>query len=487
MKYKFLNEWKPREVIGREITSITRFQDQYFLLFYKTKTKLQISLNQGNAFIFETKNDILPTQKDGSVNLFFQLLNKAKLSSIEIDDSDRIMYLSFEKKNIYNEVKRYRLIIELAAGFENIVLCQLDNGKAIIYEALRKFSFAENAQRQILPKMEWAAPQTNFVVDDSEIKYPLGIAKNKVYEAAETGYSDINSLFEALYYEAIFHKKLTDLRKNLAATAKNEIKKCKRKLAKQLKEMDSATAEQEWLQKAELCKANMHMIKNGMSEITVKNYYSPDFSDLTIPLKADKSPLENVNFYFKKYKKAKNGKVIIEQQIGKTNVEMEQLNANLEEILNEDDYFELVKLNKANKQQKRLQEAKVYFRRIKIDQNWEIFIGRSSKENDLLTTKVAKGRDWWFHTRVFQGTHVVLRNYTNKQLPDKYRLICASLAAYYSKAKKSENVPVDYTQIRFVRKPHGAVPGYVTYTNQKTVYVNPIDHREAMRILGISN
>jgi len=229
------------------------------------------------------------------------------------------------------------------------------------------------------------------------------------------------------------------------------------------------------------------MIKKGMEEITLPNYYLSDFPKITIPLIPDKSPVENSNYYFKKYKKAKVGQKLKAEQIDKTSQEIKDIQADIEDIYEEDNYLHLLELTNIKKLNKRQTDTKVFFRRIKIDDNWEIFIGRSSSENDLLTCRVAKGRDWWFHTRVFQGTHVVLRNYANKHLPDKYRLICAQLAAYYSKAKKSENVPVDYTQIRFVRKPRGSAPGYVTYKNQKTLYVNPIDFRQAMKMLGITN
>ncbi len=120
---------------------------------------------------------------------------------------------------------------------------------------------------------------------------------------------------------------------------------------------------------------------------------------------------------------------------------------------------------------------------MKVDENWEIIIGRTSRENDLLTTRFAKPHDWWFHTRIFRGTHIILRNLDKKELPENLKIICSRLAAYFSKAKKSSNVPVDYTQIRFVRKPKGSPTGYVVYTNQKTLFVDPLSMREASVII----
>lgn len=119
--------------------------------------------------------------------------------------------------------------------------------------------------------------------------------------------------------------------------------------------------------------------------------------------------------------------------------------------------------------------------RLEIDDNWQFLIGRNSTENDLITTRIGRPQDWWFHTRIYKGTHVVLRNLQKKELPEHLMRLGCRIAAYFSKASKSSNVPVDYTQIRYVRKPRGSAPGYVIYTNQKTLYVDPLSLRDARK------
>ena len=488
MKYKYLKEWdRINSFANREVKSILKFQDQYILTFFKDSTQLQISLNQGNAFIFTTKERSLPFQAEKSLNLFEHHLKRAVLKSCTISEEDRIVFLELSKVDIYNERSNYTLIIELAAGFENIILTKHQNEKLIIVEALRKFSFAENAQRQILPKMEYAQPQTSFSAIKEEITYPINSREGKIIEGADDGFDEINALFEQLYYKDILTAKQNSIKRILLKAIKRNLKKSTKKLAKQNIELNDAQNEDMWLHNAELLKANIHLFKKGMAEIEVINYYEEEFPNLVIPLKVDKNINENINFYFKKYKKSKVGKEIIATQIKKSSLEIEEYQREYDSINVEDDYLQLLELSKSNKSAKRHNDDKILFRRLRVDDNWDIFIGKSSKENDMLTCRVAKSKDWWFHTRIFQGTHVVLRNYRNKQLPDKLRILCSQLAAYYSKAKKSENVPVDYTQIRYVRKPRGSAPGYVTYTNQKTIYVNPIDYRAAMKILGIGS
>ncbi len=487
MKYKYLKELNNNKLIGLEIKSLQKYQDQYLLTFFKTKVKLQISLNQGNSFIFSTDNDLLPWVEEKNLNLFNQNMNKAMISSLEILEGDRIFLIKMEKTDIYNETKKLVLICEFAANFENIILCENINEKLIIIDSLKKFSFAENNQRQIIPKMEWQAPITNFTPQTDKVEYPIDIIEGKITEGLESGFDNINDLFESFYYNGIITKKSKELKKNLLSNLNSKLNKATKKLKKQEIELLTAQDEEKWLHYAELLKSSIHIIKKGMKEIKLPNYYLPDFPEIIIPLSEDKSPIDNSNYYFKKYKKAKVGQKLIAEQIEKTKEEIADFEDDIANINEEENYLELVELSSAKQISKRQTDTKIHFRRLKIDDNWEIFIGRSSTENDLLTCKVAKGRDWWFHTRVFQGTHVVLRNYANKQLPDKYRILCAQLAAYYSRAKKSENVPVDYTQIRFVRKPRGSAPGYVTYKNQKTLFVNPLDYRDAMTILGITN
>ena len=102
-----------------------------------------------------------------------------------------------------------------------------------------------------------------------------------------------------------------------------------------------------------------------------------------------------------------------------------------------------------------------------------MLVGKNNKQNDYLTCRIAKDSDLWFHTKDIHGSHVVLKLGKKKNATDSIIYKCATIAAYYSKAKFSQNVPVDYTYIKYVRKPNGAKPGMVIYTNNKTLYVNP--------------
>jgi len=171
------------------------------------------------------------------------------------------------------------------------------------------------------------------------------------------------------------------------------------------------------------------------------------------------------------------GQEIIKKNIVKTQSEIDRIKERIENCQSIDNLILLKSFHKTDLSKKQGSEKKL-FRIIPISNEWEILIGRSSKENDILTCKTAKPDDYWFHSRVFKGTHVVLRNFMKKKPSEEMIKLCCGLAAFYSKAKNSTNVPVDYTQIRYVRKPRGAAAGFVVYTNQKTYYADPIDIRD---------
>ncbi len=104
-------------------------------------------------------------------------------------------------------------------------------------------------------------------------------------------------------------------------------------------------------------------------------------------------------------------------------------------------------------------------------------VGRKARENDFVTTQLAQPHDWWFHTRIYRGSHILLRCFRKTDPSPELLNLCCSLAAWYSKARFSINVPVDYTQVRYVRKPRKSAPGFVTYTSHHTVFAEPKDLR----------
>jgi predicted ribosome quality control (RQC) complex YloA/Tae2 family protein len=475
MEYKFLAVWCQQIKLGnKRLKKMMRFEDQYALFFFKQKNFLQINLGNNGGFCFFTHKKQLPFKEDSSLNNFGDILKNAKPEKVIIEPHDRILRLQFSKIDIYNQLRTYYLFLELIPRYQNMILTD-DEMK--ILECRKKISFAENTTRQILPGLKYEKPVTNFQVKDETVQFPLAFNdKLKIEESNPEGEKDIDSLFEDLYYKGILAKRNQHLKQQKIKQIRRQIKKKKKKLKKQQQELQTASKQKKWKQIAELLNANFAKIKSGADSITLKNYYEDDFSKIQIPLQAEMTPRQNVERYFKKYRKARDGKKKIVAQISKTEQEISHLQQQIEEVEATDFMLQQEK-SSCKKQQKRS------YKRIVLADSWQIYVGRSSNENDFITTSLAQPHDWWFHTRIFKGTHVVLRNLKKQELPEQLKFVCCQLAAYFSKAKKSKNVPVDYTQIRYVRKPKGSPPGFVIYDKQKTLYVDPLSFRDAVQKL----
>lgn len=229
----------------------------------------------------------------------------------------------------------------------------------------------------------------------------------------------------------------------------------------------------------ELLTASLHQIKPGESQAKVSNYY--DNTEVTIPLDKKLSPSKNAQLYFKKYGKSKTAVKEKTLQLEEVALDIEYVEsvasfiegaASLAEI--EAIRAELVTSGylKKRKTTGKVSKSKLGPYAFITQDGFRVLVGRNNVDNDNLTFKTASPKDIWFHTKDIPGSHVIL--FLDGKSPEEQTILeAASLAALYSKAKNSENVPVDYTKVRHVKKPNGAKPGMVIFTGNKTVYVNP--------------
>ena len=238
----------------------------------------------------------------------------------------------------------------------------------------------------------------------------------------------------------------------------------------------------------ELITANLYRLSNNHSEsIALENYYKNN-EKITIPMDIRYTPNINAKRYFKKYSKLKNAFEIVTKQKIETEEELNYIESIVYELENssciEDvqDIFEEISENGVFKERLKKKEKKKKVSKNKKQQKftpieydvegYKVFVGRNNKENDWLTLSFANKTDIWFHTKDIHGSHVILKIEGNN--PDDDILVkCAEIAAKHSKAKDSSNVPVDYCKVQYVKKPSGAKPGMVIFTNNKTINVKP--------------
>lgn len=231
---------------------------------------------------------------------------------------------------------------------------------------------------------------------------------------------------------------------------------------------------------ADLINANLHAIPKGAASVEVMNYYDENCAMLTVPLDPSLSAARNAQKYYKEYRKAKTAEEVLQQQITLGEEELRYLESVGDALSRADGTRELEELRQELEQSGYLRAKRDKRRTVQpikpltfmSDDGFTILVGRNNVQNDRLTTRTAKGSDWWFHTKNIPGSHTVILT-EGVEPPESTLRQAAVLAATHSKAAASAQVPVDYTQIRHVKKPAGAKPGMVIYENNRTVYVTP--------------
>ena len=306
--------------------------------------------------------------------------------------------------------------------------------------------------------------------------------------AEEETYTSFSRLLDDFYEKREQAERVKQKGQDLVKTASNGAARLRRKIAAQEQELAESKNRDKWRVYGELITANLYRMERGMSRLTAQNYYDPDCADVDIPLDVRLSPQENAAKYFKKYTKAKTAEKYITAQLEKARVELTYLESVLQELTlaeSEQDFNDIrAELTdggylraKGRKQPQRPSKP----REFRSTAGLRILVGRNNRQNDRLTAKDAEKWDIWLHTQRIHGSHVILC--TGGAQPDEQSIAeAASLAAYFSQAQNSTKVPVDFTQVKYVKKPAGSPPGFVNYTNYKTILADP--NEELVKRLG---
>ncbi|MBQ7864737.1 MAG: NFACT family protein, partial [Clostridia bacterium] len=259
---------------------------------------------------------------------------------------------------------------------------------------------------------------------------------------------------------------------------KGQIERCEKKLALQEEELASAARMEEFRLMGEILNANLWQLRKGMQQAELPNFYDENGGSIVIPLDIQLTPTQNAQRYFKKYQKARSARETAAQQKEKTLEELNYLEtmlldvgkcvgeSELEEIRQELVRTGYMKRNTNRRQQRALPKSKPY--KYESSDGILMEVGKNAAQNDRLTTG-ARPNEWWLHAKDMPGSHVIVHH--EGDLPDQTLKEAAILAAWYSKGQRSSSVPIDYTLRRHVKKPSGAAPGMMIYTNQKTLFM----------------
>lgn len=293
-------------------------------------------------------------------------------------------------------------------------------------------------------------------------------------------FDEPSDLLDSFYFDMDNKNKINQKVSNLIKSITTKLERDKKKVEKQQNELLSAEDREKYKIYGELIIANLHIIPEN-NKIKVLNYYDPEQKEITIPLDPKLNLKQNSQKFFKRYGKLKNAEEELQKFIEVTNEEikyLENILFSIEECQTADDlddiYIELINegFMKRKSKVKKVKEYKPEFLTYVSSIGHEIIVGKNNLQNDMLTFKIGKKEDYWFHAKNIPGSHVLIRT-NGDELTDEEYVEAARLAAYYSKSKNSSSVEVDYTKKSNVKKPANAKPGFVIYETNYSMLVEP--------------
>ncbi len=260
----------------------------------------------------------------------------------------------------------------------------------------------------------------------------------------------------------------------------NRTERISRKLEHQKQELAETDKMNQNKLYGDLLSANLYQIQKGDTSAKVINFYEDSCPEISIPLQVNLTPAQNAQKYYTLYRKAATAKQKLSEQMQQGEQELIYLESVFDILSRAETENDLLLLreelaqqgylrNRTQKQKPARQTPPMAYQ---SEDGFLILVGRNNRQNDQLTLKQAAKQDIWLHTQNIPGSHVIL--VTDGKEPSEMAIRQAAvLAAYHSKARDSAQVPVDFTKVKFVKKPNGAKPGMVIFTNQQTVYSKP--------------
>lgn len=285
-------------------------------------------------------------------------------------------------------------------------------------------------------------------------------------------------LLDEFYGAAARQDRIHQKSRELLKTVNTAYERVSRKLELQKKELAECGEREVFRVTGDLVNANIYRLEKGMTKCVLEDFYTGEPREIS--LDARLTPAQNAQKYYNEYRKLDTAEKKLTELIKKGGEELSYLDSVLDSVSRAETDGELSEIRRELREQGYLRAQKddrpskkpSEPLRFRSSEGFEILVGRNNRQNDILTLKTAKATDIWLHTKDIAGSHVIIR--TNGQTPsDETIHEAAMLAAFHSKGRSGSGVPVDYVAVKFVKKPAGAKPGMVIFTNNKTLYVTP--------------
>jgi predicted ribosome quality control (RQC) complex YloA/Tae2 family protein len=446
-----------KEVYSKQILEVDVYnQDRVICFRLRDDVMLLFTFfsNRSNCFLIHA-NEVIDSFKDKyeNVNKSLEVIIPAKDNTIMKNDVN-IPLKEYLKQN-------YR-----------------SYGKIYIGEALHRASLSENdiaseinverLKNEFL-KIKAEFDENNFLLYIKSDKIYISLIRLNLFRDWEIRlFEDINTLIGEYIRLKYRGEKMDLLRVKTTHQLSEKFENIKKKIAGLSSQILRADDSHILKMKGELILQNLALISKGDK---VFIHQSNDDNIVDIKLKESLSPSENAQNYFDKYKKQKGSVSLLKMKLQKLKTEEAALKNELDRI-NEMDYKHLVKEEKMHKEIK--DDETSMFRKFKLKDNFEVWVGKNSVSNDILTTQYTSQNDLWFHVRGASGSHTVLKlNSRKEDIGKEIIIMAASIAAYYSKARNSSSVPVAYCEKKYVKKKKGFKAGTVIMEREKVIFVKP--------------
>ena len=288
-----------------------------------------------------------------------------------------------------------------------------------------------------------------------------------------------NALLDSFFAAADRSERTRQRAHDLLKLLMNSYERVSRKLELQKKELSECGEREVFRVCGDLINANIYRLEKGMTKCTLEDFYTG--GEREIQLDSRLTPAQNAQRYYNEYRKLDTAEKMLTDLIAKGQQELVYIDSVFDAVSRTDSEADLAEIRRELREQGYLrggvradEKVKKQSKPLKFrsSEGFEILVGRNNRQNDQLTLKTAKATDIWLHTKEIAGSHVIIRT-EGREAPEQTIFEAAQLAAYHSKARESSQVPVDYTAVKFVKKPAGAKPGMVIFANNRTLYVAP--------------
>jgi len=296
-------------------------------------------------------------------------------------------------------------------------------------------------------------------------------------------YDTVNAMLDDYYYLRDKQQRYRAKSHALSNRLDTLLKKAYRKQQNLFQDLKQTEKADRYRLYGDLITANIHLLKKGMTKVMLPNYYDPDMKEVEVHLKINETPSQNAQRYYKRYNKAKRAVGLLAEQLEIVKEQIYYLESlansvksstELEELSEIQDEFRRSEFSRKKDQQdkkdKRVHRSKpMHFI---SSEGFDIYVGKNNYQNDTISTRMGVDEDCWLHIKDAPGAHVLV--VANGQFITEQTLLEAGhLAGYYSPSRQSENIPIDYVEYKYVKKPNKSKPGMVVYTHQNTMYITP--------------